>query len=680
MRSIIDYDVIVMASGSAVAEARAAMANHTADNPMILVRLETATAVKWHRFEATVVETAIEGAADTDLLSSLLGFDSISEVPVTEDRDGFGVLMFDEQVFGFAHGREQAAAVGPRRSFDTDPQAAAPADLPGDGGARPDEVMRGPQEPPDNGGGAFPESVTAFPTIEAPTTVGLDEEFVATVSLHLEQSDVTLGEFTVGNLDPAEPTLEFDVTVAGPFHVTSGESAGKLTLHRTEGVREPFVVKLKPGGPPQSYDPNNGGVWQADITVFFDYKGQPVGEASRAVRINALGNPAVAAASNAVPSRTESEALAPPVGGTDVTIRIARSNAASGDFDLSIVSHHIPGPRVTQRLELGVDHAAFARYVIERVERNLANRNSDNSLESIGHEIAELFDEDVHTAIRKVWQGVTAERGEDAVPLVLLLTTDASVPWELAWLEIDDDTAGFLGRIADVGRWPLKRQKLLHDEPLQIESIGVMVGEYDQTFLADELPRAEEEGEALVETYVAHRFTADDVGLDGLLSGKAPDNLEFNALHFAGHGENKAGRPSALLYNSGQEIDVGMLETAEVAKRPEGAFLFVNACQVGTAEVVLNRYAGLAGYAIAGGFRGCMAPLWSVADDVAKQISLGFYAAMAEGDDGTAAEYLRRVRENFVQTDTDPAHTTWLAYVYYGHPGMHLSGPKKKET
>ena len=102
-----------------------------------------------------------------------------------------------------------------------------------------------------------------------------------------------------------------------------------------------------------------------------------------------------------------------------------------------------------------------------------------------------------------------------------------------------------------------------------------------------------------------------------------------------------------------------------------------NACQVGTAFGMLGEYAGVAGKAIRAGFRGFVAPLWSVDDAVAKAISLGFYQAAAGG--GTVAEYFRTTRGKFRETDTEDAHTTWLAYLFYGHPATKLAGPPMKE-
>jgi CHAT domain-containing protein len=91
---------------------------------------------------------------------------------------------------------------------------------------------------------------------------------------------------------------------------------------------------------------------------------------------------------------------------------------------------------------------------------------------------------------------------------------------------------------------------------------------------------------------------------------------------------------------------------------------------------MLGEYAGVAGRAIRAGFRGFVAPLWSVADDVAKDISLGFYESSAKGE--TVAEFFRTTRTRFLETETEDAHTTYLAYLFYGHPATKLGGPQRR--
>jgi CHAT domain-containing protein len=129
------------------------------------------------------------------------------------------------------------------------------------------------------------------------------------------------------------------------------------------------------------------------------------------------------------------------------------------------------------------------------------------------------------------------------------------------------------------------------------------------------------------------------------------------------------------MYSDGARMGVFALGSAPVAAT-KNAFLFVNACQVGTADEMLGEYSGLAGLVVGAGFRGFIAPLWSVSDDIAQEISLGLYEASTDGV--AISSYLRDVRSKFRQTDTEPAHTTYLAYVFFGHPALRLGGPDRR--
>ena len=65
-----------------------------------------------------------------------------------------------------------------------------------------------------------------------------------------------------------------------------------------------------------------------------------------------------------------------------------------------------------------------------------------------------------------------------------------------------------------------------------------------------------------------------------------------------------------------------------------------------------------------------VAPLWSVKDDVAKDISLRFYAAALDGV--RPAEVLRQERAKFAESDP-PISATHMAYQFYGHPAFQLT-------
>ncbi|MDX1622311.1 MAG: CHAT domain-containing protein, partial [Nitriliruptorales bacterium] len=355
-------------------------------------------------------------------------------------------------------------------------------------------------------------------------------------------------------------------------------------------------------------------------------------------------------------------------------------NPAVSTYRMELSSPHLPAPTDGGSIELGSDAHAFAAQVIRDIDKTIANRVSDETVRSFGLILRDKMPEVLFTLLEHVWKTVNGPDvpAEDRrVPDVLLLTDDWMVPWELLMVDLDPDRPQFLGAQVNLGRWPLEHLDKLAGTPLGLEGLGIMIGYYKDARGVAPLQRAEEEGAVLVETYEARAVNADHEAFDQLLAGQLDDGFAFQALHFAGHGQSDPDKGTYLMYSDGAQMSVMPFRSARIAADND-AFLFVNACQVGTAAEVLGEYAGLAGLAIAGGFRGFVAPLWSVADDLAQSISLGMYEASTQGT--PIAAYLRDVRARFRQTEGSVAHTTYIAYTYYGHPRLVLGGPKTREV
>lgn len=102
---------------------------------------------------------------------------------------------------------------------------------------------------------------------------------------------------------------------------------------------------------------------------------------------------------------------------------------------------------------------------------------------------------------------------------------------------------------------------------------------------------------------------------------------------------------------------------------PRFAFVFLNACQVGTAGSNLGQSAGFPGDLIRGGAAGFIGPLWSVSDDIASQWAQDFYAAALAQPARPIGEIMRDQRKAY----QPGADNTPLAYLYYGHPNMRLN-------
>jgi CHAT domain-containing protein len=123
---------------------------------------------------------------------------------------------------------------------------------------------------------------------------------------------------------------------------------------------------------------------------------------------------------------------------------------------------------------------------------------------------------------------------------------------------------------------------------------------------------------------------------------------------------------NGLVLVDGSTLDPFQIKGSQLSQAP---FVFLNACQVGSANKMLGDYAGLAEAFLYAGASGVVAPLWSVKDRLAREIALRFYEGSFAGL--APAEILRRERATFREEDEN-ASATPLSYLFYGHPNMRL--------
>jgi CHAT domain-containing protein len=143
---------------------------------------------------------------------------------------------------------------------------------------------------------------------------------------------------------------------------------------------------------------------------------------------------------------------------------------------------------------------------------------------------------------------------------------------------------------------------------------------------------------------------------------------ECNWLHLACHGIQKPEEPtkSALL------LEDGHLTLEEIIKLnlPKAQFAFLSACQTTTGDQELSEEAvHIAGGMLLAGYRGVVATMWSIQDELAPEVADGFYARLVadgqEPDCRKAAEALHysvqeiRKRRNLSLLD-------WVPFVHLG--------------
>ena len=239
-------------------------------------------------------------------------------------------------------------------------------------------------------------------------------------------------------------------------------------------------------------------------------------------------------------------------------------------------------------------------------------------LQGIGKTIAALIPQTVRTALE------TANAAVAPRPLdVLLLTEEAYVPWELAWIAhpFDKTAPPYLGAQANVGRWVLDGGATPTDPPRQVDAatMAVVWGVYHSASLPP-LAAAEAEAKKIQKLYGATSIDARPDPVFGLLGGVPPADI----LHFAVHGRyDPLGAGDGIYLVEGPPIDPFQIRGSDLSSR--APFVFLNACQVGSGQELLGSYGGIAQAFLQVGASAVVAPLWSIDDEIAQHIALEFY-------------------------------------------------------
>jgi hypothetical protein len=304
---------------------------------------------------------------------------------------------------------------------------------------------------------------------------------------------------------------------------------------------------------------------------------------------------------------------------------------------------------------------------------------ADNAMRGIARQIARRIPTAFWMALKEVARAIGLEK---RAPDILLVTEETRLPWELAWMEerLYDDRCNHLGAQVNIGRWILgaPRPLLPPADRVPWRRMAVVVGNYKG---GAALPDALEEAKNLKTLLDARatQFELNGKDLDPFLEAEAPpDGCQL--VHFACHGRAKNAEPALthLLMQDGTPFSPLVLEGSELGEKWE-PFLFLNACEVGRTGFALGETAGFAGAALAQGFRGFVGPLWQVDSRVAREVAEEFYRRTLEENEAVSA-VLRDLRCNYTYggANAAPRPDTYLAYVFYGHPGLKLTRDDSK--
>ena len=236
------------------------------------------------------------------------------------------------------------------------------------------------------------------------------------------------------------------------------------------------------------------------------------------------------------------------------------------------------------------------------------------------------------------------------------------------------------------------RNRDLPKGPFVIESIAweIYPGDENSRVTDEDLLRLSKLTELRDLDLWAVRVT--DKGIDALLLAATPSSLKrlldatlergvkviggAGAVHFAGHGLFNAADPdSSVMYLSDGTGVVSSLFNSAKYGTPLQPLIFFNACMIGMGGELLGNAGGFPGNCLRGGFGGVLGALWEVDDAVAAQIAAAFWERALPKDRSKAEPVAQVLRDLRTQYTADPSTlpvSTYLSYVFYGHPRLTL--------
>jgi hypothetical protein len=499
---------------------------------------------------------------------------------------------------------------------------------------------------------------SAYAQLECPEVVVAERRFSLMVGLSPQPAPgVAGGPMRRPDSSVGPYTLSVQV-VADGFRLEEREQSWRKDLEVTYDAPYPmFELQL-------AADPQPEPIRARFIQAMYSVGGQTMGMAVRSVAVVRTEDLVPEAR---VPAQAPGTDLTIPLEreAADLTVRIIRGQSESdGRLLWTFETPHrdigLPDAPIT--FDIGAHPEAFAKKLTEQVGSHEGQPGLYQYLIGVGRTVADQVPDEFFSLLAEVARGIRGRR-----PMVLILSEEPYVPWELAVLEepIDPQALPFLSVQANVGRWALghRRPKLPPPLAVDVHSVAVVWGVYDRQEWR--LMEAEDEAAKIREEYGAASVEARSKDVLQCLQG----NPKADLLHFAVHGiYDPEGAKEGLVMLDGQTLDPMEVRGAKLAGQP---FVFLNACQVGSGNQVLGDYAGMAEAFIYAGASGVVAPLWSVDDVVARDVALRFYERTLVGGEHPA-EFLRSERTRFGDAD-HTGSSTYLAYQLFGHPAMKLT-------
>jgi hypothetical protein len=544
------------------------------------------------------------------------------------------------------------------------PSAPSPAPPPPSASVRPPSPAAVPAATPGTVAGPVSHEPdpprSAYARLSCPDAVVVAQPFEVIVGLAEQPNARVVGEALrrpESSVGPYTMTIQL---VADGLQLAGPDASWRIDLPVTAEAPYPSTtIHLVP-------DAQAEPILATSIRAMYSIDGNPIGLAVRSVAV--VRSAELLATAPTQPSSPGVD-LSLPAGqvAPDLTVRIERAGSGSGGqllVQLLAADPTIDTPDAPMRIDVGEDPASDLRRIVDEVSKVEGRPTQYAALRGIGLTIADRLPGEFWDVLARI-----AARVHGRPPSILFLSAEPYVPWELAVVDppLDPGLPPFLGAQATVGRWLLgqRRPPLPPPMAVAVSHFAAVSGVYTLPGW-QRLFDAEAEAADIVRIYHADAVDATAVGILDLLRGHPAADV----IHFAVHGTYDADvDKEGLILVDGTALDPLAIRGTPLRGRP---FVFLNACQVGRGNQLLGDQSGLAEAFLAAGASGVIAPLWSIDDTLAREIATRFYERAMRGD--APAEIMRTERAAFRDTP-ETTSSTYLAYQFFGHPGLHLEAP-----
>jgi hypothetical protein len=266
---------------------------------------------------------------------------------------------------------------------------------------------------------------------------------------------------------------------------------------------------------------------------------------------------------------------------------------------------------------------------------------------------------------------------------IQFISDEPYIPWELMRVA-DDDRAGnedpeILALRHAVGRWIARDSHELR-QSLSISEIAVFATDYAKVAgVKNKLKWAPIELQNLVDN-----FSAVEMKVLKIVMAEFLKEGHAQAIHFSCHGETNVQDPDkARIKLEDADLFASTVWSTDTRRgigrhRP---LVFLNACQTGAAGELLGFVFGWPQAFLRMGATACIAPLWSVIDESAKDAAADFYELVLKGNKESGGkpvalgEALRTIRSKWKDKKT----LTYLGYILYGDPTATLDWHDRKQ-